>query len=210
MLAELLNVENRAFTLWRLKKAVFLVSIATFIFKNWGSNLAVAKFLWVSFIARQGDAPLNAFYVKVNEATLAVASGMAHLMVCALSVWIICYIIDLFLPAYLPDAELKANRAKAAEHYKQVSREAKGLEATQKIVTENLLLRSELSKLGEELQAVRVEASAIVLKRSKKKTKPDEAETDLFSDRATPASAPKSPKKLRITKRQRKRPAPEF
>jgi len=210
MLAELLNIENRAFTIWRLKKAVFLISVATFIYKNWGSNLAVAEFLWVSFIARQGDAPLNAFYVEVNQATLAVASGMALLMVCTLSAWIICYIIDLFLPSYLSDAELKANRAKAAKYYHQISREAKGLAATQKIVAENLLLRSELSKLGEELQAIRVEASAIALQRSKKKPKPANAESDLFSNSAVTSPRSKSPKKLRLTQRQRKRPAPEF
>lgn len=210
MFAELLDADNRAFTLWRLKRLVFVISLFIFIHKNWGSNLAVAEFLWVSFIARQGDAPLNAFYVEVNEATLAVASGMALLMVCALSAWIICYIIDLFLPAYLSDSELKANRAKAAAHYQQISREAKGLEATQKIVAENLLLRSELSKLGEELQEIRVEASAIALQRSKKKAKPYNAESDLFSDNAMPSPTSKSPKRLRITKRQHKRPAPDF
>ena len=210
MLAELLNTDNRAFTLWRLKRLVFVVALITFVWKNLGSNLAVAQFLWVSFIARQGDAPLNAFYVEVNEATLAVASSMALLMVCALSAWLICYVIDLFVPAYLSDAELKANRAKAAEHYKQIARETKGLKASQKIVEENALLRAELSKLREELQAIRVEASAITEKRSKKKSKTADTDADLFSGNSTPSSTSKPPRKVSITKRRRKPPAPKF
>lgn len=210
MLADLLNTDNRPFTLWRLKRLVFVVALIIFIWKNWGSNLAVAQFLWVSFIARQGDAPLNAFYVEVNEATLAVASSMALLMVCAFSAWIVCYVIDLFVPAYLSDAELKANRAKAAAHYKQIARETKGLEATQKIVAENALLRAELSKLREELQAIRVEASAITEKRSKKKSQTADTEIDLFSSSASPSPTCKPPRKLSLTKRRRKSPAPEF
>lgn len=210
MLADLLNTDNRAFTLWRLKRLVFVVSLITFIWKNWGSNLAVAQFLWVSFIARQGDAPLNAFYVEVNEATTAVASSMALLMVCALIAWVICYVIDLFIPSYLSDAELKANRAKAAEHYKQITRETKGLKAAQDIFAENQRLRSELSKLYEDLQAIRIEATAIVEKRSKRKTQAGSADGDLFTQSSAPSPASKPLKSRRLPRQRRKPAAPKF
>jgi len=187
-----------------------VIAVISFIAKNWGTNLAALKYIWLSTMALAGDVPLEAFYVHVNAATTQVAGSMALLTGHAFGAWIVCLTINLFMPSYMTEADLKVEREKAATYFKQIARETKGLKSTQKIVEENALLRAELSKLREQLQAIRVEASAITEKRSKKKSKTADTDADLFSDNATPTPKSQSPKKSRIAKRKRKPPAPKF
>ena len=210
MLADLFNSQNRGFTLWRLKRLVCVIAVISFIAKNWGTNLAALKYIWLSTMARAGDVPLEAFYVHVNAATTQVAGSIALLTSHVGGAWMVCLTINLFMPSYMTEVDLNVEREKAATYFKQIARETKGLKATQKIVEENALLRAELSKLREELQAIRVEASAITEKRSKKKSKTADTETDLFSDSASPSPKSQSPKTSRIPKSRRKPPAPKF
>lgn len=211
MFAELFNGDNRAFTLWRVKRLVFVISLFTFLVRNRGNNLAVAEFLWMSFIARAGDAPINAFYMHVNEAMTQLAASIGLLTGCVVSAWMICFTLNAFVPSYMTEADLNAEREKASKYYLQIVRETQGLERAQRNVAELVQLRSELSKLLDALKEIRVEAGAISAKRSKRgASSPAQNSPDLFAADSTASLSAKTVRKTPLQRQRRKSSAPDF
>jgi len=100
-----------------------VIAVISFIAKNWGTNLAALKYIWLSTMALAGDVPLEAFYVHVNAATTQVAGSMALLTGHAFGAWIVCLTINLFMPSYMTEADLKVEREKAATYFKQNRRQ---------------------------------------------------------------------------------------
>jgi len=179
---------------WKLKRAkrcVLLFGVALFIWANWGKTFLILEFVWTCFLSRRHDLPVNATYMHVDLSAAQVGGSFANLLICMCTVWFVCVFIDAFFaPVNLTEAELENRRSSAMRRYRLLIREARTFQPAEKLVAENVVLRSEMSDLHEAIVKLRLEMDRIDRKKTKRTAEANAKAPDLFDQLSRSAEGP--------------------